>query len=124
MKNRGWYAAEKNKIAAGMGYANFLEAYKDLYHNGKRTSEIGQMFGETRGAVLYRLHQIGAIIKPRGGNNHDPQKFLSRMQCPTPNCTEWIPETKTGGKKTRLVCTAPGMWLCSKCGKEYAINDK
>lgn len=124
MHNRGWYVAEKNNIASSMGYENFLEAYKDLYHNGKRTSEIGQMFGETRGAVLYRLHQIGAQIKPKGGNNHDPHKFLCQRQCPTPHCTEWIPETKTGGKKTRLVCTSPGMWQCPKCGKEYVINDK
>ena len=65
---RHHHEAEKQAVAESLGYESIEEAYLKLYEEkGLSMAQIAQVFDVTYQAIRFRLYNLGAKIRPRGG---------------------------------------------------------
>ena len=65
---RHHHEAEKQAVAESLGYSTINEAYLHLYEQrGLSISQVAEVFGVTYPAIQYRLYNLGAKMRSRGG---------------------------------------------------------
>ena len=70
-ENTQWKHKQDLRAAANKaGFAYISEAIVTMYQQGKSSDEIGPILGVNGEAIIYRLHQFGVTLRPRGGLSH------------------------------------------------------